>query len=119
MTNNNNIPTILCPGWGGETDQVRPEMGQYANGRTAIKFLYFDEEMQGWFPHATLTINLPDQHMNDGEIFIKDYSENELLAATLLEFGWITLTGREVSSGYVFAQVARPAGPLLDYINSL
>lgn len=106
MTNNN--ITFTAP-WGA-TLTMTPRLGQYSNGRLAISF---DCEDGPW---GHLTINLPDQHLNEGEVFIKDWSENEGLPEVLIEAGWLIWTGREVSSGYVFPKVMRPAGPLLDLI---
>lgn len=94
-----------------QTFTVWPEVGHYSNGRLAIKF--FDQEG----PFSTITTNLPDQHLNEGEVFVKDWSENEVLVNALLEAGWLTLTGREVQSGYVFPKVMRLAGPLATLTN--
>jgi len=109
------IPTIDIDSW-GETFTCRPEVSAYAGGRLAINLLYWDSEMQGWFPHCRLTTNLPDQHLNEGEVFVKDWSENEPIVDALLKAGWLSPTGREVISGFIAPQVMRPAGPLLDFI---
>lgn len=104
MTNNNISLTITAF---GATHEVHPEFGAYSNGRLAISF--FDEEG----PYAKLTVNMPDDHLDPGEVFIKDWSENEPLALALLDAGWIEYTGREVQAGFAIAKVARLAGPLL------
>jgi hypothetical protein len=104
MTNNNDTITINSY---GETFEVTPTMGTYSNGRLAISFIC-DEG-----PFCHLTVNLPDQHLNPGEVFVKDWSENEVLVVALVAAGWLIDTGREVQSGYVFPKVMRPAGPLL------
>lgn len=91
-----------------QTFEVWPEASRYANGRLAISFV----DNEG--PFSKVTTNLPDQHLNEGEVFVKDWSENEALVNALLEAGWLTLTGREVQSGHVFPKVMRLAGPLLD-----
>lgn len=116
--NNNDAPNIFIPGWSGNTDLCKPEVKAYANGRVAIDLLYWDDEMQDWFPHCHLTVNLPDQHLNEGELFVKDWAENELIANTLLEFGWLERTGREVISGFVAPMVARPAGALKEFLDN-
>lgn len=85
----------------------RPELSTYANGRTCLSILYWDEDMEGWFPFAKVTTNLPDQHLNEGEVFVKDWSENEAIVAYLEARGILTRTGREVLSGYVAPAVMR------------
>ena len=113
----NTPPTIFIPSWDGESYEVHPRISKYDNGRLAIEL--WSGETEGFMePFGKVTVNLPDEHLNEGEVFVKDWAENELLASTLLEFGWITPTGREVSSGFIFPLVSRPAGALLDYINS-
>ena len=110
MTNNDT--TIIFTAF-DQTFAVTPQLSSYnPNGRVAIAF--FDEDG----PFAKLTTNLPDQHLNEGEVFVKDWAENEPLVEALLEFGWLELTGREVQSGFVFPKVMRPAGPLLNLLRN-
>ena len=105
MTHHEDI-TFTTRTWSGESQEVHLETNTYANGRLALA-LWTDTE-----PYAKLTVNLPDEHLNEGEVFIKDWAENALLVEDLLEAGWITKAGREVNSGYVFPLVARLGGPL-------
>lgn len=86
---------------------LRPETSLYTNGRLCLSLLYWDEEMEGWFPFAKITTNLPDQHLNEGEVFVKDWSENEEIVRYLIARGILTPTGREVVSGYIAPQVMR------------
>lgn len=101
----------------GVTSKVRPEFTNYANGRLCIRLAYWDEEMEGWFPHCTLTTNLPDQHLNPGEVFVKDWSENEPIVAALVEMQMLKPAGREVISGFVAPAVMVLGGPLLRLAN--
>lgn len=114
---NNDAPTITITSW-GEASTCRPEVKSYTNGRVAIDLLYWDDEMQGWFPHCHLTVNCPEVHLNEGEFLVKDWAENEPTAAALKAAGWITPTGREVSSGWVFPMVARADGPLKEFLDA-
>lgn len=98
----------------GEELTLTVEFAAYANGRTALSLLYWDKEMDGWFPHARITVNLPDQHLNEGEVFVKDWAENEEIVDYMTEQGWLIPTGREVVSGFVAPAVMRLAGPLLE-----
>lgn len=106
-------PTITYTAY-GEDFTVTPDLVHYNdNDRPALMF--FDEEG----PHGVITTNLPDQHLNEGEVFVKDWAENEALASALVKAGWLVPTGREVQSGYVFPKVMRLAGPLADMLKSL
>lgn len=84
----------------------------YFNGRLALEF--WTEQEFGPEPFAKITTNLPEVHLNEGEVLIKDWAENEALADALVAAGWFIPTGREVSSGWVFPMVARLGGPLLN-----
>lgn len=112
MTNNINTPTLLFTAY-GDTVEVEPTFGRYNNDRLAISFVCDNG------PYGHLTVNLPNDYLNDGEVFIKDWSENEPLVEALLEFGWIEYMHREVQAGFAIAKVAKPAGPLLDYMKAL
>src|SRR5438477_9297401 len=96
----------------GEDYKLEPRFETYANGRLAISLWYLDEEMDMLAPFAKVTVNMPDIHLNEGEVLIKDWAENEELVAHLVERGWVIPTGREVSSGFVFPMVATLSGPL-------
>ena|SRR5881392_1696635 len=100
----------------GEDFILEPVISTYSNGRLAIQFFYLDEKMDMMAPFAKVSVNMPDDHLNPGEVFVKDWAENEPLVAHLVEQGWFTPTGREVLSGFVAPAVMRPAGLLLDYI---
>lgn len=91
--------------------QGRPcgvELGRYGNGRTAV--CLYDRETNE--PHATATINLPDESIAPDEVFIKDYSENAGMLAALETAGLVAPTGREVRTGYVSAPVVKLLVPV-------
>ena len=87
-----------------------PEFGRYPNGRLAIRMV--DEEDGS--PVCTLTTNLPDQHLNEGEVFIKHWAENQPIFDAMMEFGWLRDTGREVISAYVEPKAMTLDGPLAE-----
>jgi hypothetical protein len=101
-----NSPTIDITAW-GETTTCTVEFFSYNNDRLAIRLWCEDG------PYGKLTINCPEVHLNEGEVLIKNWAENEPMAQALLDAGWITPTGREVASGFVFPMVATLAGDLL------
>jgi hypothetical protein len=86
---------------------VKIVLQTYTNGRLAVGLL--DEEGDNF---ATLTTNLVDQDLADGEIFVKTWSENEDAAAGALESGLFKDTGRRVPTGYIEASVWTIADPL-------
>ena len=105
----------------GEDMVLVPRFSRYAStDRVALEFWYEetidedDPEATFMAPFAKVTVNMPDVHLNEGEVLIKDYAENEALVQALIDEGWLIQTGREVASGFVFPMVARFAGPLLE-----
>lgn len=91
----------------GEPVTVTATFGHYANERLAISLV---DEIGD--PFTTVTVNLPDAHLNEGEVAIKDWDVNEPVVAAMVAAGWLVPTGREVSSGFVFPKVMKPAGDL-------
>lgn len=49
------------------------EFKSYSNKRIAIQLV----DAEDGSPIATATVNLPDKELKEGEVFIKDWSENE------------------------------------------
>lgn len=84
-----------------------PEFGRYANGRLAISML----DPEDGSPVCTLTTNLPDQHLNEGEVFIKDWAENAPIVEALLKEGWLQVTGREGELGVRLSRGHAPRRP--------
>ena len=58
-------------------------------------------------PMATATVNMPCCGLNDGEICIKDYSENEGMLHSLLEAKIVQLAGRIIKSGFAEIPVVK------------
>lgn len=83
---------------------------QYGNGRPAIRLV--QARTRGPYAGsseviAMASVNLPDEPLAEGEIFIKDYAENEGMLAALIAAGVVEDTGRRVSSGWVTIPVAK------------
>ena len=72
-------------------------IGYYANGRIAIRLL----DAQDNEPVAVISVNLPDKAMNDNEVFIKNYSENEGILECMIHYGIVSEPIRFVQSGFV------------------
>lgn len=73
----------------------------YDNDRLAIQ-LFKDLE-----PYATITVNLPNDYLDEGEFFVKTWAENEDITAILKQSDIFIDTGRRVSTGFVQAEVWR------------
>lgn len=85
------MPTLKFKGYEGNLQKHK-----YSNGRLALT-------LTDGTPIATLTVNLPDEPLRDGFVFIKDYAENEGVLQMLLDAGIVELTPklRKVKSGFV------------------
>lgn len=90
---------------------VRLEKHQYANKRVALTLVDADDGEQV----ACATVNLPDQDLAPGEVFIKTWSENakdvehgcEGMLEFLLKNNIVSDMGREVPTGFVTARVCK------------
>jgi hypothetical protein len=93
----------------GTTYFVKLEKHKYTNGRTAVTLVDAVDGEQV----ACATVNLPEQELAPGEVFIKTWSENakdekhgcEGMLEFLVKNGIVRDTGREVPTGYVTARV--------------
>jgi hypothetical protein len=113
MTNSTPLLTMTAF---GEEFILLPVLSTYSmKDRLAISFLIAESGE----PFAAMTVNLPDQHLNEGEVFVKHWSEGAPLFAALISEGWIEDTGREVLSGFVAPKVCRLAGPLADFVKEV
>lgn len=74
---------------------------KYGNGRPAVQLM----DAEDGSPVATATINLPDVKLQENEVIIKDYSENEGMYNALTSAGIISEQKRAVASGFIIAPV--------------
>lgn len=78
-------------------------------GRIAIEGLMESDELMGGYDcaetFAFLTCNLPTQYLDEDEVFIKDWSENEQFAKACLESRYFLETGRVCPTGFVNSPV--------------
>lgn len=73
-----------------------PVIGAYGNKRPALALI---DAITGEII-ATASINMPEVPLDEGEIIIKDYSENVGMLAALLAVGIIEETERAVQMPY-------------------
>lgn len=90
--------TVLFHGWLCEIEER-----SYPNGRLALVLV----DVQNREDVAVATVNLPEAPLKPGEVFIKDYSENEGMLAALENAGIVKATGERVPSGFVDVAVAK------------
>lgn len=87
----------------GETHQVYINLGKYANGRVSISLMDASDHL----PYATASVNLPEVFLEEGEVCIKDYSENEGMFDFLIQNNIISDTGKYVRSGFTVIPIAK------------
>lgn len=78
-------------------------VGVYESGRIALQ-LFDAKDME---PVATATVNLPDAPLEEYEVLIKDYSENEGMVDALVKAGLVTDTTKRVPTGFAAASVCQ------------
>ena len=61
--------------------ELTAQFAKYKNGQVAIKLT----DNSDGFPYATATVCIEDDLLNEGEVAIKDYSENEGILNSLIE----------------------------------
>jgi len=88
----------------GDIIPVTVNIRKYNNGRSAIELLEMDPAY-GPTPYMTASVNIPNVLLQDNEVLIKDYSENEGITKFLSKHNIVTPTNNWVKSGYVDVQV--------------
>jgi len=78
----------------------------YGNNRLALEIL----DSEDGIPVMVATVNIPEVPLNEGEIIIKDYSENEGVLDFLQQNGLVGEVLREVQSGFVTCPIVKYLG---------
>lgn len=78
------------------------------NNRIAMELISMNDHM----PYMVATVNVPSAHLEEGELLIKNYSENEGILEKLEEAGYVKRTGREIQTGFVTVPVCKLLLPL-------
>ena len=77
----------------GSTTEVYIRQRNYPNGRPALELI----DVTDHIPYAVATVNLPDVLLEDNEVLVKDYSENEGILDFLIDNNIVTLpTSRDI-----------------------
>lgn len=84
-------------------EKLAPMFDKYlTTERTAITMI--TQEGEQWC-HAT--VNVPDVSLDDDEVVIKNYSENEGILEALVQAGYITPTNRTTQVGRVTCRICK------------
>lgn len=102
--------TIQFKQW--ESDLV---VGHYSNGRIAIELI----DPEDGEPIAVATVNIPEVHISDDEVIIKDYSENEGMYDLFVKEGLIFPETRRIRTGFVTVPVCKITEKLKGIIDNI
>lgn len=90
----------------GTTTEVFIHVATYGNGRLALQLTCPMEGVPNALePYMTPTVNLPDEECGPGEVYVKDWSENEGITEWLIKNELIQAPPvGGAATGYVFAR---------------
>jgi hypothetical protein len=77
------------------------QYSQYMNGRTSIQLI----DIPTCIPVATATVNIPDVELEEDEVIIKNYSENEGMSQALMDAGVISHPTKSIRQAHVIVLV--------------
>lgn len=83
------------------TGMLSVRIGRYSNGRVAVELMKHGER------YAVASINLPEVPLDDDEIAVKNYSENDGALDTLIDACLVAPPHREVRSGWCMVPICR------------
>lgn len=87
----------------GGSYQVTIQLGKYKNGQTSMQLL----DAEDGTPVATASIAMPELSLDENEIVVKDYSENEGMLDFLLENSIVEMCSEYVETGYHISSVVK------------
>ena len=97
------------------------ELGRYNNERLAIKLISAVNDMKNELflgsPIATATVNVPEIKIDNNQIIIKSYMENDGMLETLEQYGYIKKF-KKVNIGFVDVYVCDKSKKLKELENS-
>ena len=96
-----------------DTDVV-VKIGTYQNGNPALSLI----DCEDGIPYATCTINLPDLKLEQDEVIVKDYSENEGMLDFLIKNNIVSFTGKTVAHGWVVSAICK-LNPVEEWVGSI
>lgn len=79
------------------------ELGIYPNGRKAIELI----DAKNGESVLVATINVPEVQINDDEVIIKNYSENEGILEALIKSNVISSPIKTIQTGFITAPICK------------
>ena len=76
---------------------------KYTNNRTAIELIDTEDHM----PYIIATVNIPTSSIEEDEVIIKDYSENQGIYDVLVKAGVISESIRQINAGFANALICK------------
>lgn len=76
---------------------------KYGNNRLALLMV----DALNKEPVTTVTVNIPEAPLNDDEIIVKSYSENEGMLEYLVENDLVEDTGKFIPTGFVVVNIVK------------
>jgi len=83
--------------------ELTASIGKYSNGQTRIQ-LY---DVADGMPYATATVAVEDGLLKEGEVAIKDWSENAGILDTLVDAEVVEFPHAYIQSGYVKVPICK------------
>lgn len=81
-------------------EEVTVQLGTYGNGRVAIELYTLEGE-----PFMVASVNVPSVHLEEDEVIIKDYSENEGVLNFLEDNNIVHATPYAVQVGHTYCKI--------------
>jgi hypothetical protein len=79
------------------------DVGYYGGGAPSIELV---DESEGYPEvYARVTVNIPETKLEDDEVLIKSWSENEPIAEELRNSKFFRDTGKRIPTGYCEAEI--------------
>jgi hypothetical protein len=90
----------------GRTFNVRLEKAEYNNSAICLQLLNDGGDEDG-LPFAVCTVYIPHEQLDEDEVAVKDYSENEGMLQYLIKNKVVKLPHRYAKTGYVTVPICR------------
>lgn len=99
------MTTKFATKYGDILDLIWNDTGRYNNDRIALRAVDIEGDH-----FLTASVNLVDEKMEEGEMAIKDYAENEGVLEHLISQGIVSEPVRHVANGHVMIPIVKYLG---------
>ena len=92
--------------WKGE--RMRVEYGKYAiNNSTSLRLMSWDEGLGMEIPYATASVYAEGVSLEENEVVIKDYAENEGVLKVLVDNDIVYKSHDKIPLGFVYGYICQ------------